>query len=344
METPTLASAAGEPTASINALKGLLAAAERCCVARAPLLAALGLAGADFDDDTARIPLRSLAAVDAALRAALGTTAGLRLGDVLAKDHASIVGYLCDCARTLRELLDLLSRYRGLALELPAPRVEVRGGLAHFEARYPEELCATLPVTIQCELASWLAKARKACGPRWVPSHVALQGANAADRGDHERLLGAPLRSGDGATGFAFDARWLDVPLPAGDGTLLARLQSIADDMLHELAADGGFAKRVRAALERSLATGASSVDDVARALAVSPRTLQRRLEKEGTTFGAVCDETRRAVALEHLRTSRAGIKETAFRLGFSEPSTFYRAFRRWTGDTPANYRRAFAV
>jgi AraC-like DNA-binding protein len=124
---------------------------------------------------------------------------------------------------------------------------------------------------------------------------------------------------------------------------LLGRLAPIADEMLRAVAEAERFSSRVRAALARSLEQGRSSVDDVARALAVSPRTLQRRLEEEGTTFGAVCDATRRAAAFEHLRDRRLGIKETAFRLGFSEPSTFYRAFRRWTGDTPANYRRAYA-
>jgi AraC-like DNA-binding protein len=70
---------------------------------------------------------------------------------------------------------------------------------------------------------------------------------------------------------------------------------------------------------------------------------LQRRLERAGTTFNAVCDELRRDAALEHLRNPRVPIKEAAFLLGFSEPSTFYRAFRRWTGDTPANFRRGLA-
>jgi AraC-like DNA-binding protein len=76
----------------------------------------------------------------------------------------------------------------------------------------------------------------------------------------------------------------------------------------------------------------------------MSVRTVQRRLESEGTTFGALFDETRRAAALEYLRNPQMAIKEAAYRVGFSEPSTFYRAFRRWTGATPADYRRSLAA
>ena len=87
---------------------------------------------------------------------------------------------------------------------------------------------------------------------------------------------------------------------------------------------------------------GTVNADKVARAMAISTRTLQRRLEQEGKKFGEVLDSIRCSAALSHLRNSRIAISEAAWRVGFSEPSTFYRAFKRWTGETPANYRRAF--
>jgi AraC-like DNA-binding protein len=332
----------GEPTASISALKGALAAAERLGLARAPLLEAIGLAPAELHDDDGRLPARFVAALDSELRARLGPGAAVRLADRLAREQASILGYLCDCARTLRELFAIMARYWPLIIDLPAPRLEVRAGLAYFGCQHPQALVAGFGVTIERELAIWVARARKAAGETWAPVRVELQTGAAGDL-EAERFFRAPVLCDRGASCLVFDAALLDVPLPSGDGALLARLAPIADEMLRAVDAGGRFSSRVRAALARSLEQGRSSVEDIARALAVSPRTLQRRLEQEGTTFGAVCDETRRAAAFEHLRDRRLGIKETAFRLGFSEPSTFYRAFRRWTGDTPANYRRAFA-
>jgi AraC-like DNA-binding protein len=86
---------------------------------------------------------------------------------------------------------------------------------------------------------------------------------------------------------------------------------------------------------------GQYDMDSVATQLAISPRTLQRKLESEGTSFGEILDDSRQRAALEYLSRPEMSISETAFMLGFSEPSTFYRAFRRWTGKTPAQYRRA---
>lgn len=93
-----------------------------------------------------------------------------------------------------------------------------------------------------------------------------------------------------------------------------------------------------------ALICGSCTIEAVATALGLSVRTVQRRLESEGTTFGALLDETRREAALEYLRDPQIAIKEAAYRVGFSEPSTFYRAFRRWTGATPADYRRSLSA
>ena len=138
-----------------------------------------------------------------------------------------------------------------------------------------------------------------------------------------------------------FDEAILDLPVAQSDSNLVAFLRPIADEILERLSKRHTFMKQVQSAMVPLIEKGRLNIDEVARELAMSPRTLQRRLENEGTTFGAVLDETRRVAALEYLKNPRIAIAEAAFLLGFSEPSTFYRSFRRWTGDTPANYRRS---
>jgi AraC-like DNA-binding protein len=97
----------------------------------------------------------------------------------------------------------------------------------------------------------------------------------------------------------------------------------------------GAFRRAVEQRLEPMLERGAVRIEAVARALGCSRQTLYRRLKEEGTTFAALLDGLRRRLALHYLREQGLSVKETAYRLGFSEPAAFSRAYKRWTGSSP---------
>lgn len=101
---------------------------------------------------------------------------------------------------------------------------------------------------------------------------------------------------------------------------------------------------RVRAALLEALPSGQGNIDAVSRRLAMSRRTLQRHLDSEGLSFAGVLRETRQALAQHYLGNTRLPAAEIAFLLGFEEPNSFYRAFRRWTGKTPDATRRQYSA
>jgi AraC-like DNA-binding protein len=96
----------------------------------------------------------------------------------------------------------------------------------------------------------------------------------------------------------------------------------------------------VRRIIRDRLPLGAPEIADVASELAMSMRTLARRLEAEGTTFRDLVDDARRRLAIEYVGTRDIGFSEVSYRLGFSHVAAFHRAFRRWTGQTPLGYRR----
>lgn len=101
------------------------------------------------------------------------------------------------------------------------------------------------------------------------------------------------------------------------------------------------WAARVLRALGTDLSRNNLGVEQVARQLSVPTRTLQRRLQEEGTSFEAVADRLRQELAERYLCDRRLGIQETAFLLGYSDVSAFHRAFSRWTGMSPARYRES---
>lgn len=110
---------------------------------------------------------------------------------------------------------------------------------------------------------------------------------------------------------------------------------------LSGLEADASTGERVHAALLEMLPAGEASVEAVAKRLMVSSRTLQRRLRDAGTSYQAMLNETREALARHYLASSSLSAAEISFLLGYDDPSSFYRAFHGWTGKTPDGVRSA---
>jgi AraC-like DNA-binding protein len=146
--------------------------------------------------------------------------------------------------------------------------------------------------------------------------------------------FGAPL------TKLVFDASILELPLVGADLTLGSLLERQAEESLAGAARGGGFAGRVREVIKEGLPGGEARVEAACRRLGVSPRTLQRKLREEGTSFQGLLEEVQRALAEFYLRDREVAICEVSYLTGFSQPSAFHRAFRRWTGQTPKEFRR----
>jgi AraC-like DNA-binding protein len=145
-------------------------------------------------------------------------------------------------------------------------------------------------------------------------------------------------RFGQPFTRVAFDAKRLDLPVVTADRTALQLARSLCERALDEIDPDAGLIDRVRSQVWNN--EGFSSLQIVAERLGVSPRTLKRRLAARDVSFSELVERERRERALMLLR-SPMSIDQVAERLEYSTASTFVRAFHRWTGTTPAVYRRA---
>lgn len=141
--------------------------------------------------------------------------------------------------------------------------------------------------------------------------------------------------------GATFSIEDADRPFLTENPALWATFEPDLRRKLTELDATASLADRVRSVLLESLPAGESGIDTISSRLAISPRTLQRKLKASGTSYRAIVNDTRRELARHYLRNPNLAYAEISFLVGFDEPSSFFRAFREWTGMTPEDARLA---
>jgi AraC-like DNA-binding protein len=181
--------------------------------------------------------------------------------------------------------------------------------------------------------------------PSWAPQRVAFAHAQPADISALRVWFGEPpLSFGCGHNELVVAASDMDIPLASADSALLAVLDEQAMRLIAGKPDDrkdpDAFWTRLREHVRVALRDGAPRLDDAARALGTSPRTLQRRLEEAKTSFQALVEDIRRDLACMYVDDGALASTEVAFLLGYSDRRAYVRAFKRWTGKTPAEYRR----
>lgn len=179
---------------------------------------------------------------------------------------------------------------------------------------------------------------RKLCGRAWTPASVQLPRRPPRDADPWRRFFGAPVAFNAPRCAMRFAQRWLAVPVPTADRALHSLLQRHADAARDRPGTDAVW--EVRRVVHGSIAEGGGHAAQVARLLGVHPRTLNRRLAAAGTTFQRVREEALHAMSLRLLGATSMPVSAAAAALGYADATAFIRAFRRWTGRTPAQWRR----
>ncbi|HYY42110.1 MAG TPA: helix-turn-helix domain-containing protein, partial [Pyrinomonadaceae bacterium] len=170
---------------------------------------------------------------------------------------------------------------------------------------------------------------------------VSFQHPQPADTTEHRRIFRAPVHFDQPRNELVLDRALLALPLARADAGLCALLDRHAQELLARLPQRDDTTAQVRRLLSDALSGGDPNIAAVARQLGLSARTLQRKLRAEGTSYQDLLDLMRRDLARRYLQERDMAVCEVAYLLGFSGPSAFHRAFRRWTGVTPKEFRQA---
>lgn len=326
------------PTVCIKGLRPpVLWAALRSGSTPEAVLRRLGLPPELLADASARLPHAELCRVWEELADGCADPAfGILAAQLVGAAPFDLIDYALFHSATVRELVLRFARWQRLFHDANEAEFREEGDALVMVQRLRGDPPTSRHLT-EFVLLVWLLRLRRVTGAAIRCRALRLRHSGGAAAADYERLFGAPPVFGAGENTLTLDRAVLDLPLVEADPALRSMLTQQVEQ---RLAGEDTLLGRARHELRRLLPQERSGIDDLALALGLSERTLQRRLAEEGTSFRDLLDEVRRDLALAALRQPGATVTDVAFCIGFSDLTAFSRAFRRWTGENPANWRR----
>lgn len=324
------------PRVSARLYRPVALALEARGIASEPVFAEFGMpppATANWDQ---RMPLPQIAGIwTRLLEVTEDPQFALRAADHVDLTTCDVITYLEANAKTLREALLKKFEYLPLITDAIEWTLEVEADEALLTLHERPARPPLAPV------AEYLLAARqiflRRFGPRdWRLRSVSFRHESPDDTALHESVFGIVPDFGRAVDQLTFDASFLDAPMARRDDALADLLERYADQARGSLPNQTTLSGRLEELLRSGVDPGVSAA---ARRLGVAVRTLQRTLMNEGTTYAMIATHTRRAAAERLLRRRELAISEVAFALGFSDVPAFHRAFVRWTGATPGEYR-----
>lgn len=268
----------------------------------------------------------------------------LHVVEHVASEELPLLALLFLASPTLGDGFKQLERYQRITHDLsvePASRWVRDGAVAHLELYHERSAIPPPTGAVIDALLGMLLIARMATGATIAPLAVSLRHPRPRNVAAYRSALGSNVQFDAERDRMTLAASDLALPHLEPSRTLARITAQYADAVLAGLPTDVGPLRAIRAALRERLPSGGVSLRELALALDMSKRTLQRRLEEAGTSLRVLVEEERKALALEYIKQQRLALSEIALLLGFSELSAFTRAFTRWTGAAPSEYRRA---
>ena len=329
------------PTATGFAGRHALVALRNHGIDPALLLERLGLTEQGLKEDQIRISAAAQARLlEYAAEALHDPAFGFHLATKVNPREVGLLFYVASAAKDLGDAIELFARYLRIVNEAVRVKLTRRNsdfvvelhfvGVARFRAWQNAEF----------GIAVLVKSLREITGRNVHPTKITFVHMRSSGFPEFERFCGCPVEFGGSSDRLVFSHRSLALPLITGDIHLLDTLRPICDEAAKQReTAPGTLRALVENEAQKLLPHGKARRHNVAKNLAMSTRTMARRLASEGTTFEDVVDELRRSLALQYIRTPSISLSQIAWLLGYEGGTSFNHAFRRWTGGPPSAAR-----
>lgn len=303
------------------------------------LLREAGLDPRLLDDPNARYPVSGTARLWRIARRETGDPCfGLKVASQVTNGTFHALSYSIGPSATLRDAFERMERYARICSDAAENRF-CRANDGYYYILTPQ---VELPdESVDAFISVYVRMCRALSGDRQLsPLRIEMCRPRPTCTDCFDSILRAPLHYGAPRNVLVYSHADMERPLDGGNTELATHQDEIARKYLARFTHDP-FVTRVESLLLYRLPQGEPSQDDIAAGLHMSARTLQRKLAEEGRTYKDILDAMRRALATYYLQDRQCSPSEATYLLGFANTSSFTRAFRRWTGQSPSEFRRA---
>lgn len=268
---------------------------------------------------------------------------GLHIGRHMELNAFHTLGYTLMHCQTAQAVIERLLRFEKLALEISLTKYREENGKAILtwkspyegtEARYIREMLITGWVTISLRMMP----------QEFSFSEVFFTHTAPKDIETYQQTYKCPVTFSAQETGVAFDLKFLNTRLSSTDPQLGKVMDQYAEIMILSLNKESGLLSEVRKKIYEAMPSEQFAIRDIAEKLNTSEKTLQRKLKQANVSFNSLVDDVRQILSLIYLEDSNISQLDIALLLGYSEQTTFCRAFKRWVGETPGEYRKSLSI
>lgn len=266
---------------------------------------------------------------------------GLHLGEQMGVKDLGVLGHAMVHAQTLEQFIETFSRYFDVFARGVELRLSISDNLANMSYRLTDSHILVRRQDSEMALACYHNSIREAVGDDWKLIEVHFEHKKPKDVSEHRRFFNAPVFFDKPLNALVFESSFLSRQLKEADSRVFPVLKGHLEEELAERGDESDLVDQVRNIIAKSLSTQVPSLAEVAEALGLPSWTLQRRLRDKNLVYTQLVTDTRRQLAESYLKNTQMPLTEVAFLLGYSDLSAFSRAFRRWQGVPPVEFRRA---
>jgi len=269
-------------------------------------------------------------------------TIGIDVALTLPLEVTGLWGFLLRSSNTFGDMLRRAARYMRVVNRYTEFVLEERGPQVAMVCPHPDPSPYGRREQIVCTLLGhWITWGRQLSRAPIAVDEARFRWSGPRNPEPFERFFEGPVRFGARQDALLLRAEILDLPLIESTPELGSQFEAYAAALVRRMTSQSSLAERVREEIAEGFLAGSAREGAVAQRLAMTVRTMHRRLDEAGTSFRKLRDELLRERAEQLLGERRVPIGEVSYLLGYREPSNFHRAFRRWTGLTPAEWRAA---